>query len=245
MRRFILILLLCWPLSAVADDKLVRLHAPDQLIATGLMRHILPRFSLKTQVRVELVTTVGAAQVVLGQGGQALFQDATTVWYMTNAAPDHPGAARFASWLTGGIGTRTILSFAPDGTPLFTGVEPVARVVEVVSVDGDAEQGRIVSVSKCGRCHAADEAGRMNDIGSTPSFFLLRSLPDWQDRFSAFYALNPHPAFTQVKDVTPPFAIDLPPAIVPLEMTLDELEAILAYVANLKAAELGAPLKHQ
>ena len=41
------------PISVLADERLVRLYAPEALIDTGMMRHILPRFTLKTQVRVE------------------------------------------------------------------------------------------------------------------------------------------------------------------------------------------------
>jgi hypothetical protein len=85
----------------------------------------------------------------------------------------------------------------------------------------------------------------MNAIGSTPSFFALRSLSDWEARFAAFFALNPHPSFTQVTGVTEPFAEDRPPPIVPITLSLEDLEAILAYVAALEAADLGAPLVHQ
>ena len=85
----------------------------------------------------------------------------------------------------------------------------------------------------------------MSSIDSSPSFFALRSLPDWEDRFQTFYVLNPHPAFTQIADVTPPFPDELPSPIVPVEMTLEDVDAILAFVAALKPADLGAPLQHQ
>ena len=68
---------------------------------------------------------------------------------------------------------------------------------------------------------------------------------DWDNRFRAFFALNPHPAFTQVEDVTEPFPIDRPPPIIPVEITLADLEAIMAYVSRLEPADLGAPIKHQ
>lgn len=57
--------------------------------------------------------------------------------------------------------------------------------------------------------------------------------------------MNPHPAFTQVAEVTPPFDETRPSPIVPVEITLDELENILAYVAVLSPADLGAPLEHK
>ena len=47
--------------------------------------------------------------------------------------------------------------------------------------------------TKCGRCHAVDEGGRKNDIGSTPSFFVLKVFDDWEDRFTCL--LCPAPAW--------------------------------------------------
>jgi hypothetical protein len=74
---------------------------------------------------------------------------------------------------------------------------------------------------------------------------VLRALPDWEQRFAAFYVLNPHPAFTQIADVTDPFPIDRPSPIAPIELDLDELEALMAYVTAMPAADLGDPLEHQ
>ena len=85
----------------------------------------------------------------------------------------------------------------------------------------------------------------MNAMGSTPSFAVLRTMPDWAARFQSFYALKPHAAFTQVEDVTAPFPINRPSPIVPVEVTLDEVEAILAYVAEMTPADLGAPIQFQ
>ena len=85
----------------------------------------------------------------------------------------------------------------------------------------------------------------MNDIGSTPSFAVLRTLRNWDSRFQAFYALNPHPAFTQVAEVTPPFDRTRPSPIVPVEITLDDLEHILTFVAQIPPADLGAPIRSQ
>ena len=85
----------------------------------------------------------------------------------------------------------------------------------------------------------------MNAIGSTPSFALLRTFEDWDYRFQAFFALKPHPAFTQVAEITEPFPEDVPSPIVPVEITLDDLDAILAFVATIAPADLGAPLQSQ
>ncbi|MBV2359435.1 hypothetical protein KUH32_06595 [Thalassococcus sp. CAU 1522] len=246
LRVWIAVCLLCLaPLTALADDRLVRLHAPAGLDETGLLKHILPRFSLKTQVRIERVETPEQADLVLGSEGRALFEGAGATWHMAVNAADHPGTQKLADWLTSEIGLNTITGFAPEGTPLFA--PPSDRVAEVAAVEleGDPKLGHDVSRAKCARCHVVEEAGRMNSIGSTPSFFVLRSLGDWIDRFSAFYVLNPHPSFTQVDGVTPPFPLDRPSPIVPVVMTLDELSAIMAYVGSLSAADLGAPIQHQ
>ncbi|WP_323764727.1 hypothetical protein [Marinovum sp.] len=243
-RRLLIMLLLCLPMGALAEDRVLRLYAPEALVETGVLDYLLPRFSLKTQVKVERVSDAEAADMVLGGDGRALFEGAGQVWRMT-LATDDPDAARFADWLTGDVGRRTVLSYAPDGEPLFTEAKVEKAEAVEVSFDGDAVLGHAVSRDKCRRCHAVDEASRMGTIGSTPSFGILRSLPDWDQRFAAFYLLNPHPAFMIIAGVTEPFDEARPPPIVPIEMSLDELDAMLAYVSAMQAKDLGAPIQHQ
>uniref|UniRef100_UPI003B51E611 hypothetical protein n=1 Tax=Roseovarius indicus TaxID=540747 RepID=UPI003B51E611 len=246
MRWLLVILALSLaPFKAAAEDRLVRLHAPEALIETGLFDYILPRFTLKHRVRVELVGTPDGADMTLGPDGQPLFQGPNQTWSMQVQSPDHEGTATFADWLTGEIGRKTVLAYAPEGDPLFSKAEPAKRETAKVEITGDPDLGLRVSQAKCTRCHVVEDSNRMSGIGSTPSFAVLRSLPDWERRFSAFYVLNPHPSFTQIPEVTPPFDETRPSPIVPLEMTLDEVEAVLSYVAGMAAADLGAPLQHQ
>lgn len=246
MRVLRILLLLCLlPMAALADDRLVRLYAPAALQDTGLIAHLAPRFSLKTGIRIDLAETPEAADLALGAEGRPLFEGAGAVWHLALNAPDHPGTARLAEWLRSEIGLRTVTSYAPEGTPLFQPPARKAAAPVQLEISGDADLGHQVSREKCGRCHAVDEAGRKNDIGSTPSFFVLRGFPDWDSRFAAFYALAPHGAFTQVEDVTEPFPHDRPSPIVPIRLTLDDIEAVMAYVAALQAADLGAPIVHQ
>lgn len=242
--RAVLMILAMLPCLARAESQRVQLYAAPALIESGLIQHIRPRFSLKTQVGVDMVADPAQADLRLWQTGDPLFQGLDALWRLDLVTP-HTGAERFAGWLTSQIGKRTIYGFAPDGVPLFT--EPAAPKIEVTeqALSGDAIAGRAVSYDKCGRCHVTDAARRMVSIGSAPSFAVLRSLDDWDYRFSAFYVLKPHPAFTQVTDVTPPFPDDRPPAIAPIELTLDELDAIIAYTATLAAADLGNPLHRQ
>lgn len=239
---FLIVMLTALPLAAAAEDRLVRLAAPQALIDTGVFKYILPRFSLKTQVRVQLVPENDAPQIAFGTEGRPLFQQSDTVWHMAVHDPEHPGTKRFSDWLTGEIGQNTIMAYAPDGSALFTPPQVQEREAAVIEFDGDAGLGHKVARSKCTRCHVVDDQTRGAGIGSTPSFAVLRSLGDWQDRFQIFYVLNPHPAFTIIEEVTPPFDESRPSPIVPIELTLDEVEHVLAYVAAMEPADLGAPL---
>lgn len=240
-----LIFCLLHPLAAAADDRSVRLYAPDALVETGLLQYILPRFSLKTQVRIALVGAGEAADLSFGPEGQALFTGAGATWHVQTHGAAHPGTERLLDWLTSEVGRNTVLSFAPEGEPLFAPPAAVERVVARAAPSGNVALGLAASQRKCARCHVVERGAGLSGIGSTPSFFVLRSLPDWQDRFGAFYALNPHPAFTQIEGVTAPFPEDRPSPIHPVTLSLDEVEAVLSYVAALEPADLGAPLQHQ
>ena len=243
MRMLVLILALL-PGLAMADDKRVAFFAAPALIESGLIKHIAPRFSLKTQVRVEIVDDPAAAELVLGAEGRALFSGLGETWHL-EVRSDAKGAQRFADWLTSQVGSRTIQSFAPDGAPLFTEPKVQKAVVARVEMTGDAVAGQEVSWAKCGRCHVTERGRGGFGIGSTPSFFVMRGFEDWESRFAGFYVLKPHAVFTQLEGVTDPFPIDRPSPIAPIELTLDDLEAILAYVAVLAPADLGDPLIHQ
>ena len=243
VHRIMLGLFLCvWSIAATAQDKQFSLSAPDELVDTGFLKHLLPRFSLKTGIRI--VVNGPDPQVVLPTDtGIPVFQGPKTVWRLE--ATDAKFPQRFRDWLTSDVGLRTITAFKPDGTVLFGPPTEEVQVVEAVAIEGDAVEGERLSLSLCGRCHVISEKNRMNGMGSTPSFAVLRTLSNWENRFEAFYALKPHGAFTQVEDVTPPFDPLRPSPIVPVEMTLDDLDAILAYVWTIKPADLGAPIQSQ
>jgi len=239
-----LVLRLLLPLPAQADDKRFRLAAPAPLVESGLLDYLLPRFSLKTGVRIEVVTPGTGVEAAFGTGeGRKVFVGAGATWRL-RLGGDHPGAARFAEWLTSEIGQRTVTSYEVDGTAPFALPEVTVAEDAAPDYDGDAVRGAQVAQAKCGRCHVVDP-DRGGGIGSTPSFPVLRTLDNWDVRFQTFYALNPHPAFTQVTGVTEDFARNLPPAIVPIEVSPAEIEAILAFVAGIAPADLGAPLQLQ
>ncbi|WP_216665298.1 cytochrome c [Pseudoruegeria sp. HB172150] len=232
--------------GAAADERNIRLAAPASLSETGLLNYILPRFSLKTQVKVEVVPPGEEAEAAFGDTGKTVFAGPTQTWKFDLRAPDNDGARRFSDWITSEIGLNTVTSFAPDGKAIFHAPPTVAEEPEIVELDSDEQRlGLEISKEHCRRCHVVSEDTRFTSTGSTPSFFLLRTFPDWEQRFLIFYVLNPHPAFTQIDDLTEPFPEDRPPNMVPVEMTLEEVEAVAAYVAGLKPADLGAPLQHQ
>ena len=240
----LVLILALLPGLAMADDKRVAFYAPPALVESGLIKHIAPRFSLKTQVRVEIVDDPAAAEVVIGPDGRALFSGLGATWHL-DVRGNGKGAQRFADWLTSQVGSRTIQGFAPQGSPIFTAPKAQERVAVTLEMTGDAVAGQEASWAKCGRCHVTERGRGGFGIGSTPSFFVMRGFEDWESRFAGFYVLKPHAAFTQLEGVTDPFPIDRPSPISPIELTLDELEAILAYVAVLDPADLGKPLEHQ
>ncbi len=245
IRCLIVVLALCFGTSAGADDRLVRLAVPDVLAESGLMRYMLPRFTLKTQVRVELVGPEASAHAAIGDAGIPVFVGLGRTWSLDVLSPDHNGTNRLAAWIVDVTGQRAITGYTVDGVQPFTLPVEETATVTVVEYDGDEVRGKQVSRVHCGRCHVTARGDEGLGIGSTPSFFALRGFEDWEARFAAFFVLKPHPAFTQIEGVTEPFPIDRPSPIAPLELTPEDIDAIIAYVAGIEPAELGAPIRHQ
>lgn len=232
-------LVLLFATPALAQDKAFDLQAPPALVETGFLKHLLPRFSLKTGIRITVVE--GPAVASFGTEGTPVFRQDDTVWHFATTE-DGPHTQAFADWLVSAVGKGTIEGFKPEGVALFSADVAVKKKVEVAELTGDLAMGESESLLKCGRCHVVNDKNRMNAIGSTPSFALMRNFPDWQSRFETFFLLKPHPAFTQVEGVTDPFPEHLPSPIAPIEVTMDQIEAITAYVGSIEAADLGAPI---
>lgn len=230
-------------LPAKADEKTMTLSVPEALSDSGLWKYILPRFSLKTGVRVSLGDD---GDLTLSQrgSGAAILQQGQMIYKIDT--PRTKAAERFADWLQSDVGRRTIDGYTPaDGETAITAASLNTETAQTTVFTGDAAMGETLSLSQCGRCHVVSDKNRMNGLGSTPSFALLRTFPDWEERFTAFYVLRPHGAFTQIEDVTEPFDATLPSPIAPVEITLDDLDAILAFVSLIPPANLGAPIQHQ
>lgn len=241
--RFVVIGMLFAEAAHAQDDPL-KLAVPEVLETSGFAQFLVPRFSLKTSVRIERVGPNAEAQMqFVPGGGDIVFVGLDTQWGFDHNGD--PRAVRFLDWLRSDVGKRTIESFSSADGDTFSSEVAVVKQSDTPVYEGDAARGEEVSLSMCGRCHVINKKNRMNGVGSTPSFAVLRGLPNWDTRFATFHLLNPHPSFTQIADVTEPFDPTLPPPIVPLEMTLDDLEAILAFVSKIEAADLGAPIQFQ
>lgn len=231
MRRVLYLLLVLWPLAAWSE---IRLAADPRLDAA--LDYLLPRFSLKHGVRV--TRSPDAPDAVLSETGDTpvLSLDGTLIALSLVTQTDE--TRDFADWLTSDIGQRTMAS-VPGGA-----VAPIAATVTAAApapVAGDAARGRALAVLHCARCHVVDEANRFTGIGSAPSFGAMRGFSDWRARFDRFHELNPHPSFTQVDGVTPPFIRQ--PHIAPIRMTPDEVAAVTAFAARLAPKDLGATVQ--
>ncbi|MGI9369738.1 MAG: c-type cytochrome [Ruegeria sp.] len=242
MRFVLLCLSLMLSASPSWPQESIGLAAPDDIAQSGILKHILPRFSLKTGVRV-VAEENGAMALTKNPPGQPVFQSGGVVYHLR--IENDLRQERFRDWLLSDIGKRTIESFVPSQGEPFSASVVAASVEEAPQISGDAVLGESLSLNHCGRCHVIGPQNRMNGLGSTPSFAVLRTLPDWSERFQQFYVLNPHPAFTQIDGITAPFDPQRPSPIHPVNITQDELEAILAFVSVVRAADLGAPLQHQ
>jgi mono/diheme cytochrome c family protein len=108
----------------------------------------------------------------------------------------------------------------------------LALLPVTAGAEGDAKKGREIAVQHCARCHVVPDYNPMGGIGSTPSFRLLAELDDGLVRFETFFARRPHPPFVRMQNTQPPTG--LPAALQPFEMTVADLEDLLAYARQLR-----------
>ncbi|MBM7066960.1 hypothetical protein [Actibacterium sp. 188UL27-1] len=217
------------------------LSVPPEMIESGFTKHILPRFKFKHRIVLKPVTGKAPLALTTVATGTRVFDAADgTAYSLTGQGTAHD---TFRDWLKSTPGLAAVTSFQIAGQPQYAAPSKKVVVVAPTPVEGDAQLGARLSLVHCGRCHVVDDRNRMGGIGSTPSFAALRGRPGWQDLFLAFWSANPHPSFTQVPGVTEPFGTDRPTHIAPVEITLEEIEAITAFVGGLQAKDLGRPVR--
>jgi hypothetical protein len=256
-------LLLVAASEARAQGKTFALVVDDRLEDVGLLSYLLPRFTLKHGVRPTVVA--GAAGTLDPAGADVVIApeavaetlggtlapafyvegEGAETWSVSLLSDgDNAEHARtFVSWLTSEIGQRTVATFEADGAPRFIPGAIAVVVKEELIVTGDATIGEKLSLFHCGRCHVISDKNRMGGIGSAPSFPALRAIPGWSDKFMAFWSANPHPSFTQVEGLTEPFDPNFPPHIAPVELTMEDLDAIFAYAVTITPKDLGAEVE--
>lgn len=94
-------------------------------------------------------------------------------------------------------------------------------------------KGREVVRQHCTRCHVVPDMNPYGGIGSTPSFAAMKWLPDWEHRFEVFYTLPPHPALVKISGLSEERVASLPAFVAEIELQIDDVEAILAFVRTL------------
>ena len=124
-----------------------------------------------------------------------------------------------------------------------------AGLLSVSAVQADQtdrlSQGELLVRQLCTRCHVVGDLNKYGGIGSTPSFGAIKSLPDWSDRFAAFWSLLPHPSVVQVDGISPERPKDMPATTKQIFLTVDEVEAILTYVDTVPVKDLGGGVAYQ
>ena len=219
---------------------------PDQMVASGFDKQILPRFKFKHRIGIEAVTE-GDADMAFGSLGTRVFRSVdgaeVRLEIRTQDTDAQEQAALFLDWLKSAPGKAAVEGFQIDGAPLYSAELAVVEVEVEETFDGDTKEGARLALVHCGRCHVVDERNRMGGIGSTPSFAALRGRDNWSSLFRAFFYENPHPSFTQVEGVTEPFDPNRQIHVAPVLITLEDIDSITAFIATLKPKSLGRPIQ--
>ena len=108
---------------------------------------------------------------------------------------------------------------------------------QYASADEIIEKGREVVRQHCTRCHVVPNMNPYGGIGSTPSFAALKWLSDWEHRFEVFYTLPPHPALVNIQGITEERSASLPAFVTEIELQIDDIDAILAFVRTLETPD--------
>jgi len=245
------ILLVLTPVLGSAQDKRIVLASPADVAETEFWSYVLPRFKLKTGIKVVLGTTDQADVLIFNDlnvpepnsGRRLMVHGKRNQGYSVELQSDSAYAIRFVDWLLSEIGQRTLTGYRESDKQVYFPAAPDDLVEDVVIMTGNIVVGEDVSIRKCGRCHLVSEKNKYGGIESTPSFPALRTLKDWREKFAVFWTLNPHPSFTQIEEITEPFDPAYPPHIYPIFLTIEEVENIGAFMETITPADLGDPIR--
>ena len=111
---------------------------------------------------------------------------------------------------------------------------PVALIIPGMAM-ADVERGREVAATHCTRGHVVGDINPYGGIESTPSFIGMKRLADWERRYAEFYILPPHPALVRIHEVSAERDEERPAFVTEIVLTLDDVDAILAFVKTLPA----------
>ena len=115
------------------------------------------------------------------------------------------------------------------------GVLAAAAATQLLAQSAAAhvERGRSLAAEHCTRCHVVCDINPYGGIESTPSFIGMKYLADWERRFEEFYILPPHPALVRIAEVTADRDESRPVFVQEIVLTLEDVDAILAFVRTL------------
>jgi mono/diheme cytochrome c family protein len=101
----------------------------------------------------------------------------------------------------------------------------------------DIANGRSLAQKHCAVCHVVGDYNKFGGIDSTPSFQLLASLRDGEERFRTFFARRPHPSFVYLPDQEPP--TNLPLNAPPVRLSHEQVDDIVGFALTLKNPKLA------
>ncbi len=107
------------------------------------------------------------------------------------------------------------------------------------------EKGERLVHQHCTRCHVVSDLNKYGGIGSTPSFGAIKSLPDWRDRFAAFWSLLPHPSIVRVDGLSLERPKGLLATTKQIFLDIDDVDAIQAYVDTVPVKDLGGSISYR
>ena len=154
IRSLAVLLLLAVPVGA--QD--LTLLMPEQMLAQGFDKQILPRFGFKHRIKIAPVAE-GDADMTLSDapGGFRILVDADgTVFYLSVETEDPARVEKagvFRDWLKSTPGKAAIESFEPDGQQIYSTEVKVVVVEEEEVFDGDKVDGTRLALVHCGLFH--------------------------------------------------------------------------------------------